>query len=291
MEFLHLKYFKTVAQTLNFSQAAKQLYISQSSLSQTIQRLEKELGYPLFDRKGRNIILNENGIIFLKCVHKIDDALETARQELALANNTQITRLSLSMRCASHMAPSLFRKLSEQFPDISFQIVQNSSHADTDIRIIASPYPLEEHDRVQLLEERVLLAIPFSNPLSQYSTLYAKDLLHEKFLSLSDNWALGDLVRHHFEEIHFIPDSILVLDNPGLMREFLREGLHVAFIPEITWRNTVANSTYIVRIVEDITIKRYVYLEWNSDIYHSETIRSCISAIQDYFDAEKNTSH
>ena len=70
MEQLPLKYFEIVAKTLNISKAAEQLFISQSSLSQTIKRLETEVGYPLFDRNGKHITLNENGIIFLNCVRQ-----------------------------------------------------------------------------------------------------------------------------------------------------------------------------------------------------------------------------
>ena len=187
------------------------------------------------------------------------------------------------------MVPNLLRKLSEQFPNISFRILQGSSRNDADIRIFASPYPLAEHSCVQLLEERILLAVPVSNPLSKCSALYAKDLLKENFLTLGNNWALGSLVNHHMEEIHFSPDSILILDNPSLMREFLQEGFHIAFIPEITWRNTAASPPYILRSVEDISMKRYVYLEWNADIELSDTLKSCISAIQDYFDVRQHT--
>jgi len=283
MEFLQLKYFKTVAQTLNFTQASKQLYISQSSLSQTIRHLEKELGYSLFNRNGRKISLNENGMIFLRCVDKIDDAIETAKKELALANSSPITQLSLSMQCASHKAPRLFRMLSEQFPDIRFLILQGSGNADADLRIIASPYPLDKCNRQLLLQERLLLAVPLSSPLCKHAAIYAKDLINEPFLALSNNWSLGRLLQHHFDEIHFVPSSLLVLDNPSLMREFLQEGFHIAFIPEITWKNSVANPSYIVRPVEDISMKRYVYLEWDSSIHLSDTIKLCISAIQDYF--------
>jgi LysR family transcriptional activator of glutamate synthase operon len=66
MELLQLKYFQTAAKMQNFSQAAEMLNISQPSLSITIARLEDELNAKLFDRKGRNIELNETGRVFLE---------------------------------------------------------------------------------------------------------------------------------------------------------------------------------------------------------------------------------
>ena len=64
MELLQLQYFQAVARTGNITQAAKELYISQPCLSRSISRLEQSLGVALFDRKGRNIVLNQYGKAF-----------------------------------------------------------------------------------------------------------------------------------------------------------------------------------------------------------------------------------
>lgn len=64
MELLQIKYFKVIAETENISKAAEQLYIAQPSLSQTLKRLEDELGTPLFDRTGKRITLNCAGKTF-----------------------------------------------------------------------------------------------------------------------------------------------------------------------------------------------------------------------------------
>lgn len=66
MDLLQLKYFQKVAQLKHLTQAANKLYISQPALSQTIARLEKDIGVPLFNRTGRQINLNEYGRVFLK---------------------------------------------------------------------------------------------------------------------------------------------------------------------------------------------------------------------------------
>ena len=63
MELLQLKYFQTVAYMEHITKASKKLNIAQPSLSLMIKRLEDEIGTPLFDRKGRNIQLNESGKI------------------------------------------------------------------------------------------------------------------------------------------------------------------------------------------------------------------------------------
>ena len=71
MNLSQLHYFQVVAEEEHISRAAEKLHISQPSLSTTIRRLEKELDTPLFDRRGRNIYLNQAGKQLLEHVHFI----------------------------------------------------------------------------------------------------------------------------------------------------------------------------------------------------------------------------
>ena len=65
MEFRQLKYFKEACERQNFSEAARILHISQSTLSQQIKQLEEELDVLLFDRIGKLIVPTEDGQAFL----------------------------------------------------------------------------------------------------------------------------------------------------------------------------------------------------------------------------------
>ena len=65
MELRQLRYFEKASELLNFTEAAKSLFLSQSTLSQQIKQLEEELGVLLFDRIGKRIVLTEAGESFL----------------------------------------------------------------------------------------------------------------------------------------------------------------------------------------------------------------------------------
>ena len=75
MELRQLKYFKEACELQNFSEAARVLHISQSTLSQQIKQLEDELDVLLFDRIGKRIVPTEAGLAFLPyAVRAIRDA-------------------------------------------------------------------------------------------------------------------------------------------------------------------------------------------------------------------------
>lgn len=286
MNFMQLNYFHQVAQTLNVSQSAKELFISQSSLSQSLQHLERELGYPLFDRSGKHLVLNSNGIIFLNAVEKMEHILASAKKELADNNCEFLKEIFLYIECASLILPNLLRYLSTTIPGLKFQILQNHNKINTSnvyLKIFASPIPLDGNHRTLLLEEPILLAIPMDSPLASSPMISANDLREEHFLMLGKNWGLGKFLSQYFEQIDFSPTTVMLLDNPSLMREFLRTGYGLAFVPQITWGTSFSKDTLILRSVNDMSMMRYVYLEWQEDTYMPQTLKTCISAIQEYF--------
>ncbi|MDY4928130.1 LysR family transcriptional regulator [Clostridium fessum] len=89
-----IEYFLLVAKLEHISKAAEVLNITQPTLSYSIQRLETELGYPLFDRPGRHIRLNENGKIFYQAMLQCKEIYENAHsqmEQLALYSSRSFT--------------------------------------------------------------------------------------------------------------------------------------------------------------------------------------------------------
>ena len=82
MDISQLKYFEVCANLENITKAADKLNIVQPALSQSIRKLEVELGVNLFDRIGRSIRLNDNGRILLKYTGQILALMESAKGEL-----------------------------------------------------------------------------------------------------------------------------------------------------------------------------------------------------------------
>ena len=65
MDLNYLMYFRKVAELQNITKAAEQLSITQPALSRVIHNIENEIGYKLFDRSGKNIVINKKGEMFL----------------------------------------------------------------------------------------------------------------------------------------------------------------------------------------------------------------------------------
>lgn len=81
MDLLQLKYFKVVAEQEHITKSAKLLMVSQPYLSAIVARLEEEMGGQLFDRDGRNVVLNEYGKILLHHANEGSPAASGGRQK------------------------------------------------------------------------------------------------------------------------------------------------------------------------------------------------------------------
>src|ERR1700740_546448 len=79
MELRHLRYFVGVGEEQHFGRAAERLHIAQPALSRQIQDLEKELGFPLFERLPRGVKLNAAGKLFLEDARRILREVEDAK--------------------------------------------------------------------------------------------------------------------------------------------------------------------------------------------------------------------
>lgn len=124
MELRQIKYFLKAAETLNFTQAANEVFISQSTLSQQIKQLEIELGSPLFDRFGKRVALTETGKTFKPyALQAIANALE-GQQAVRELNNLESGEIRIGLTYAWSAAISkIIIEFKNAYPKIKLKIV------------------------------------------------------------------------------------------------------------------------------------------------------------------------
>ncbi len=100
MELYQVRYFLAVADALNFTRAAEKCFVSQSSLTKAIQKLEDTLGGRLFDRTKSSVQLTELGRIMHPHFQQLYHTAETAQKEARDAVTTKRTELRLGIMCS-----------------------------------------------------------------------------------------------------------------------------------------------------------------------------------------------
>lgn len=285
MELLWLEYFRELAKSGHLTRTAEKLHIAQPSLSQTLKRLESEVGMPLFDRVGKHIVLNEYGKVFLKYTEQIFSSLDNAKLELNALKEQEHKTVALYVSSASMLLPSLVQQIQKLDENIHLQIFQKYRDGEGEfpyLRLYSSYTCKNEMNTIPLMQECIKIALPKHHPLVKKKRLMLADLKEEPFLSLSPESDLSFIIKHYCEKNDFDPKVSNYIDSAAVMRELLKLNLGVAFVPECTWKD-FALDTVVLRSIEDFPMQRYILLTWDDAKYQTNAFKLCKNTIIEYF--------
>ncbi len=175
MELRQLKYFIKTAETLNFTEAARQLFITQSTLSQQIRQLETELQVPLFDRIGKRTYLTEAGTEFLPYAKQTVADSEGGVQRLRDLQNIMAGELRIgAVFTLSDLLTSTIISFSKQYPNIKLVVVSRPVNELLDLLkerkldLILSYRPDDEDNQIEffpLFDSNLSVIVNYNHPL------------------------------------------------------------------------------------------------------------------------------
>lgn len=166
MELTHLKYFVMLASVLNFTEAARRLFITQSTLSQSIKHTEDYLGVPLFERIGKKVFLTDAGNAFLPYARNVLAEAEKGVQIIRDLQgiNTGELKVGVISGLRNMLIPAI-SEFTEKYPDIRLRLHHSSS-----ARELAG----------LVLEDKIDMAFTFlpgtMSPLLDYQVLFQSQL-------------------------------------------------------------------------------------------------------------------
>lgn len=197
MDINQLKYFISVAQTLNFSEAARRSGLTQPSISHHINELEKQLGCKLFIRDKRSVSLTDQGRAFLPSALEIVEishkaALQVASMEQGLAGHLSIAALTTSSAILSRCLAEFSRTYPQITVDINFTsgrtqaLIMGEDKYDIHFAMEDMVPVGETFTSVHAHTDRLCLALPKDHPLAGGPADFSK-LRGERFISVSQN--------------------------------------------------------------------------------------------------------
>ena len=224
MEIYQLKQFLAVAELQNMNKAAEQLSISQPALSQSIARLEEDLGVKLFDRHGKKIVINENGIYLEAFAQKILSEIDLFTYNIQSRNRQLISIMSTDDYFETFILPffMLENNMIDVMPTIGSADEVKRAFRDgyIDVAICSTKYSGNSRNikSVYLFDNQIFVSVPLANPLSQKPYLTTEDLT-------------GQPILKENRRDHHIPwfDTLLKQENPEISYTYMvnRESLEL----------------------------------------------------------------
>ncbi|KJK28499.1 LysR family transcriptional regulator [Paenibacillus polymyxa] len=287
MELLQLQYFLAVARLEHVTEAARSLHVTQSSLSKTIQRLEEDLGVPLFDRTGRKLRLNEFGSKFLHRAERALFELEQGKQELSDLSNPELGTLELAVTTASTL-PNILREFRRKRPYIQFHVQMLTTQEMVtllhrgEVDFCLSSPPVEGNDiecKIVCIDP-ILVAVPKGHRLADRNSVSLTDLREEWFVGVKRGYGTRDLVDSVCMSEGFVPKYVYEGDEPARLSTLVEAEIGIAFIPS-TARNSQEHLKYLQ--VENHELIREIALLWNRNRYISRAAQEFREIVVKYF--------
>lgn len=247
MNYNSLYYFKVLGETEHFGRAAQILHIEQPSLSQSIKRLEKDLGIPLFEKQGRNVHLTDNGRAFHRNISKAFDMIDTATVQLQ--RDTQIETITIS---SVHSHPkSQFSKYVTQFLNIpdnqhikisifekhtqeSFAALKNNQ---CDLIVCSNQNNQDDLEYIPISRQRAILIVPEDHPLAAFDELDIKDALPYKFIYPCEITGMRAIFEKVFAEVGKMPPFALEAESVSFTASLVADNFGIALSPEFEHLN------------------------------------------------------
>lgn len=237
------KVFFYVASTLSFSEASKQLFISQSAVSQSIKALENKLGQTLFVRSTKRVQLTPEGEILLRHIEPAMNLIKRGETQLidSSATGGQIRIGASDTICRYFLVPYLER-FHREFPNAHIKVTNQTSMKCVDlleagqVDLIVINYPNSHLSNLYSLKKiatfrDVFVANQAFAELKNKKITF-KELLDYPILMLEKQTTTSEYLHSLFQkhQLDLVPE--VELSSNDLLLDLAKIGLGIAFVPD-----------------------------------------------------------
>ncbi|MER5669615.1 LysR family transcriptional regulator [Pseudonocardia alni] len=241
MEIRWIEAFLAVAEELHFGRAAQRLHMAQSPLSQTIKKLEKDVGRPLFERTTRAVTLTSAGHAFLPHARRIVGEVDLAMRATGAGTDEVYGRVRLGFSGAlNHLTlPPLTRALRTRHPHVALQLVDRVTtedavglieHGSLDIAFVGLPAPGDLPTRV-ITVEQLGAAVPTGHRLAGRDHIAMAELAEEDWVLMPGQSALRSVILTACHAAGFRPRIAQEVKDPYVVLSLVAAGLGVSLAP------------------------------------------------------------
>jgi len=274
MELSQLEVFLTVARERRFSRAAEKLFRTQSAVSQTIRKLELEIGEPLFDRSSREGVLTDAGHVLQEYAEKLLNLRQDAQEALVEMRELQKGKLTIAANefTALYLLPVLaaYRRL---HPTIRITVQRSlGSHIPDDILrhnvelgvLSYDPQESRLQSTVVYLDE-LAFVVPPGHPLAGAKEVSVRQLGAESFVAHIVASPYRDKVIEAFRRYKTPLHMDVELPTLQAIKRFVAMGNGVALVPEISVENELARGDLVRVPVSDLHFERKLRLVYRQE--------------------------
>jgi DNA-binding transcriptional LysR family regulator len=266
MELRNLRAFAEVVRQGGFSQAAKAVFATQSTVSKAVKHLEDELGLVLLERSVHGPTLTAAGQIVLARAQRMLAERHDLLAELSDLRGLKrgVLRLGLPPVGSARLFAPVFAAYRSRYPGIEIQLSEHGAArleellrgGEVELAGLLAPVS-RDFEIQQVRSEPIVALVPPDHPLARRDSVSMSELAAVPFLMPEASFALNPIILKACERARFKPNITARSGQLDFLAELVAAGIGVAFVPRLIAEELSSRSR--VRIV-DI---RNSHMQWN----------------------------
>ena len=285
MEMHQIRYFLAVCETLNFTRAAEQCHVAQPSLTRAIQKLEEELGGPLFRRERNRTHLTDLGRLIQPHLARIQAASQIAHAEAQGYNS--LDKAPLRLGVMSTIGPlrlvEFLNELHAEIPSLDLSpheargagLVEALMGGEIDVGLVGLPSYPERLDARPLYEERYVVTFPKGHRFEGMNAVPIRELDREAYLKRT-HCEFTDYYKAMGAPVPFQVDIRYTTEREDWIQAMVLAGLGCSIVPE--YLPTLPGL--INRVIVDPAVNRTISLVTVAGRRFSPTVQAFLRLAQ-----------
>lgn len=288
MKLTQLEYFCVAARYHNITKAAKELFVTQPSISNAIKALEEEFGVNLFFRNNNKLTLTPEGEIFYKSAEELlahADSVESEFHELR--KKVTPIRIGIPPMLGTIYLPELYLSLNESFPNVDLRLFEFGSikacnlvlEEKLDIAIVNAEQPSIDKCNSRIIDtEDLLFCVAPDHPLAGQKTLLLTMLADEPLILFNTDSVQVMTLTRQFKAVGVNPHIILNTSQITTLINMVKSEHMGTFL----YRSIVEKHPDIVGIPVMPSIEQRIGVIWKKGKYQNTTTEKVIKFIENF---------
>lgn len=290
MDLLQLEHFLAVVEERTFTRAAERVCRTQPAVSQSIKKLEDEVGSPLFARDVHEVTLTEAGRVLADYARRIVGLRDDAVRHVAEIRALRMGTLSVAAHeaAAVYLLPPALRAYLRQFPDIKIEVHRSRLQEiprqvmdrEVDLGFVKEEPAFHELQAVEVHRDEMVCVASPRHPLAARTLVGVHELGEERFILHHLCSTTADAVLRLFER-HSTPCRVVAeLWSFENVKNFVHEDIGLAFVPGLTVRQELRDGTLVRVPIRELAMPRRTLMVYRDQGYVSESARELIKIVR-----------
>ena len=281
-----LTYFTQLAETKNFTRAAKQLHIAQPALSIAIKKLEQELELTLFYRNERKVTLTQEGEVLLihakQILQKIDDAT-LAMKELRGLEKGEV-RFGVPSMLGSYFFPQILMGFKSHYPNLKLTIVEAGTQSirqmlldgELDLGVIINQAVPESLQTEHLLRSQMVAVVSEQHDFANKQELSFEDFFRQELVAFKPGYFHREMLDLVCEQHNLTPNISFETNLLPMILQIIRHDFAITALLELV----TEHEAHLIPIPFAEPIQLDLAMAWRKQGYLSLADRTFIEYVK-----------